>query len=230
MSGGAGYSIFYVDSFDLTYGRYYLAFNNKLFCRGDHHSTVTAAGFTGRNIMVFDVSNASRPKRVSGTVIDRQNRVSFVPASSETRYLVVDESGVSLPHSIIADSPSNLKKNNHSADYILIVPGGFEEAAGEHITLRRWEGLEGMVVCLEDIYDEFNHGLASPRAIKEFLSYATNRWQGNNLKYVVLAGEGTFDYKDNLGYGENLIPPIMVSTPRGLFAADNQYGDVRGDP
>ncbi len=194
LSGDATYSIFYVDSFDLKYGRYYLAFNNRLFCRGDNHSTVTAAGFASRNIMVFDVSNASSPKLVSGTFIDQQNRVSFVPASSETRYLVVDESGVSLPHSIIADSPSRLKKNNPSADYIVIVPGGFEEAAGELINLRRWKGLEGMVVCLEDIYDEFNHGLASPWAIKEFLSYAYNRWNGNNMKYVVLAGEGTFDY------------------------------------
>jgi hypothetical protein len=229
LSGDATYSIFYVDSFDLKYGRYYLAFNNRLFCRSDHHSTVTVGGFASRNIMVFDVSNAFSPKLVSGTFIDQQNRVSFVPAFSETRYLVVDESGVSLPHSIIADSPSHLKKNNPWADYIVIVPEGFEEAAGELINLRRWSGLEGLVVCLEDIYDEFNHGLTSPWAIKEFLSYAYNRWNGSNLKYVVLAGEGTFDYKDNLGYGENLIPPIMVSTPRGLFAADNQYGDVRGE-
>ena|GEM_PF-971865 len=228
LSGGATYSIFYVDSFDLKYGRYYRALNNRLFCRGDNHSTVTVEGFASRNIMVFDVANPFTPKLVSGTTIDQQNRVSFVPASSETRYLVVEESGISLPYSIIADSPSRLKKNNHSADYIVIVPGGFEEAAGELINLRQWSGLDGMVVCLEDIYDEFNHGLASPWAIKEFLSYAYNKWNGKNLKYVVLAGEGTFDYKDNLGYGENLIPPIMVSTPQGLFAADNQYGDVSG--
>lgn len=229
LSGNATYSIFHVDSFDLKYGQYYLAFNNRLFCRGDNHAAVTVEGFASRNIMVFDVSNGFSPKLVSGTFIDRQNRVSFVPASPETRYLVVDESGVSLPHSLIADSPSSLKKNNPSADYIVIVPEGFAEAAGELIDLRRWSGLAGMVVCLEDIYDEFNHGLANPRAIKEFLSYAYNSWNGNNLQYVVLAGEGTFDYKDNLGYGENLIPPIMVSTPRGLFAADNRYGDVRGN-
>jgi len=229
LSGHATYSIFHVDSFDLKYGRYYLAFNNRLFCRGDNHSTVTAAGFASRNIMVFDVGNAFSPKLVSGTFIDRQNRVSFVPASSETRYLVVDESGVIRPHSIIADSPSHLKKNNCRADYIVIVPQGFADAAGELVNLRRSSGLEGIVVYLEDIYNEFNHGLASPRAIKEFLSYACNRWNGNNLKYVVLAGEGTYDYKDNLGYGENLIPPIMVNTPRGLFAADNQYGDLSGD-
>ena len=48
-------------------------------------------------------------------------------------------------------------------------------------------------------------------------------------KYVVLAGEGTFDYKDNQGHGGNLIPPIMIGTPEGLFPSDNHFADIDGD-
>ena len=48
-------------------------------------------------------------------------------------------------------------------------------------------------------------------------------------RYVVLAGDGSMDYKDNLGYGGNLIPSRMVSTPDGLSASDNYLADVNGD-
>jgi hypothetical protein len=43
---------------------------------------------------------------------------------------------------------------------------------------------------------------------------------------VLLAGHGTFDYKDNFGYGGNLIPPAMVSTPDGLAPSDVWFADV----
>jgi hypothetical protein len=46
---------------------------------------------------------------------------------------------------------------------------------------------------------------------------------------VVLAGEGTYDYKNNQAYGDNLLPPLMASTPHGLFASDNQFADVVGN-
>jgi len=31
-----------------------------------------------------------------------------------------------------------------------------------------------------------------------------------------------------LGYDDNLVPPLLVSTPEGLFASDNRFGDVKG--
>jgi hypothetical protein len=85
-----------------------------------------------------------------------------------------------------------------------------------------------MVVTLEDIYENFNFGMPSPQAIREFLSYAYNRWSGKKVKYAVLAGKGTYDYKDYLGLGDNLVPVILAKTPEGLFAADKTFGDVTG--
>jgi hypothetical protein len=84
-----------------------------------------------------------------------------------------------------------------------------------------------LVVDLEDIYDEFNFGIESPYAIQDFLSYAYNNWNGPP-QYVVLAGEGTLDYLDNLGYGDNHIPPVLVSTPYGLYPSDNTLADAVG--
>ena len=85
-----------------------------------------------------------------------------------------------------------------------------------------------MVVNLEDIMDEFNYGISSPIAIHDFLAYAYYNWE-KAPRYVVLAGEGTYDYKDNMGLGDNLVPTMVVSTPSGLFPSDNYFADADGD-
>jgi hypothetical protein len=48
-------------------------------------------------------------------------------------------------------------------------------------------------------------------------------------KYVALAGEGSFDYKDYMGYGDCLVPPLMTAGAENLYVSDNLYADVTGD-
>ncbi|MBK6574590.1 MAG: hypothetical protein IPG17_00005, partial [Sandaracinaceae bacterium] len=48
-------------------------------------------------------------------------------------------------------------------------------------------------------------------------------------RYVVLAGEGTFDYLNIRGLNGNLLPALMVNTPGGLFASDTAFADLDDD-
>jgi hypothetical protein len=229
LDNGVPYSIFYINSFDLDYRRHYRAVNNRLFCRGGDNPVITIEGFTGPDVMVFDITDPAQPKQVTGTTVDMGSRVSFIPSSPETLYLAVNHYGLQTPVGVFANKASDLKKNGSMADYVVITPPGLEETAAGLTGLRRGKGLDTMVVELEDIYDEFNHGISSPEAIKAFLSYAYYNWNKNGPEYVVLAGEGTYDYKNHMGYGDNLVPPMLVSTPDGLFAADNWFADVSGN-
>lgn len=228
LDSGAPYSIFYLDSFDLGFQRYYQAVNNRLFCRGNGNAVITVEGFTEPDIMVFDVTDHLRPRLVTGTTIDGTNRVSFTPSAPNNLYLVLNKSAGQSPLSFRPDHPSHLKRKQNSADYVMIVGNGLEDEVQDLVYLRERKGFKTMVVELEDIYDEFNHGISNPEAIQAFLSYAYRKWKGKVPVYAVLVGNGTYDYKDNLGYGDNLVPPILVSTPKGLFASDNLFGDVRG--
>jgi hypothetical protein len=229
LDNGVPYSIFYVNSFDLDYHRHYRAENNHIFCRGDENPVITIEGFSDSNIMVFDVTDPVLPKQITGTTIDSSNRVSFIPSSPESLYLALNHNGVQPPLAVFANKASGLKKNGNTADYVVLAPPGLEETALGLTDLRQGSGLTTMVVELEDIYDEFNYGISSPEAIKEFLSYAYHNWNKNGPEYVVLAGEGTYDYKNYLGYGDNLIPPKLMATPDGIFASDNWFGDVAGN-
>ena len=76
--------------------------------------------------------------------------------------------------------------------------------------------------------DEFNDGIDSPHAIRKFLAHAYRRWS-QAPRFVALAGAGNLDYRNNLGLGGNLVPPLMVATPDGLYASDNRFVDVDQD-
>jgi len=130
--------------------------------------------------------------------------------------------------SVKAVAASKLSSRNNAADYLVIAPEELVATARRLADYRRGKGLKSMVVALDDVMNEFNHGISSPEAIKRFLAVAFTRWR-KSPRYVVLAGDGSLDYKDALGFGGNLIPPKLVPTDSGLAASDNYLADVDGD-
>jgi alpha-tubulin suppressor-like RCC1 family protein len=233
LDTGAPYSIFYVDSFDLTYERYYQAIGNRVLVRGDGNNVITIEGFSTGNIFVFELGDSKKPEIIVASTLDNgapdgSYRVSFTPAAPDEPYLALTLGAASTPVSVTPDTASKLKQRKNQADYLVIAPFELKQTAEELAVYRQDRGLDTMVVDLQDIYDEFSYGLSSPEAIRDFLSYAYHNWK-KAPRYVVLAGEGTYDYKDNQGYGDNLLPVLMVATPHGLFASDNRFVDVVGN-
>jgi len=167
LDPGVPYSQFYIDSFDLTYQRRYQAVGDRLWLRGDGNAVVTVGGFSGPDILVFDLANSAAPRLVAVTKVDQAAdgyRVSFRPATPTTPYLVVVRGGASALVSVVPDVPSQLKQKSNAADYLVITPGELKSAAAVLASYREGQGLKALVVELEDIYDEFNDGVASPEA------------------------------------------------------------------
>ena len=69
---------------------------------------------------------------------------------------------------------------------------------------------------------------ADPRAIRAFLRRADSTWQHPPL-FVVLVGDGTYDYRDIRGQGGSVVPAVLTKTPDGLFPSDNWYVDFDED-
>jgi hypothetical protein len=233
LDTGAPYSIFYVDSFDLTYQRNYQAVADRLLAHGGGNNVITIEGFSSGDIFVFDLGDSKKPEIIAASTLDNgapdgSYRVSFTPAAPDEPYLAQTLDAASTPVSVTPDTASKLTQRKNQADYLVIAPSELKQDAVELGGYRQSRGLDAMVVDLQDIYDEFNYGLSSPEAIRDFLSYAYHNWK-KAPRYVVLVGEGTYDYKDNLGYGDNLLPVLMVATPHGLFASDNRFVDVVGN-
>jgi hypothetical protein len=85
-------------------------------------------------------------------------------------------------------------------------------------------------VALEEVYSEFGFGESRPEALQEFLAYAYHHWRAPSLRYVLLLGDATYDFKNYLGTGVlNQVPPLMVKTTYLWTASDPAYGAVNGD-
>jgi uncharacterized repeat protein (TIGR01451 family) len=179
--------------------------------------------YTVSHLVNFEVSSASSPYSV--TFYDGA-------AQPGTRYLALTHDRLKSPLSIVQDAPSNLADPANQADYIIIAPEEFIPYVQPLVTHRAGQGLAVQVVGLEPIFDEFNYGIYSPEAIRDFLAYAYHNWSGDPPSYVLLVGDGTYDYKDYLGDGNpNLLPPYLawVDPWIGETAADNRYVTVAGD-
>ncbi|MBN1670751.1 MAG: DUF11 domain-containing protein [Kiritimatiellae bacterium] len=228
---GVAWSIFYLDSFDLTYQRRYEAVAERLLCRVEGRATVAVTGFAGPDIRVFDVTDAGWPVRVAGVSVTPAGdayEVRFTPPNPDGVYYAVSDAGLSVASAIEADAASDLRAPGNTADYVVICPPAFAEAAETLAAYRQAQGMDARVVLTDDIYDEFNHGLAGPDAIRQFLAHAYGTWT-RAPRFVLLAGKGTYDYKNFLGYDSCLVPPLMVKTPQQLHASDNRLADLDGD-
>lgn len=80
-----------------------------------------------------------------------------------------------------------------------------------------------LVTTVEGIYDEFNNGIKSPYAIRDFLSFAYHNWT-TAPTYILLLGDASRNNDDN-----DLVPTMHVQTIRfGATGSDVWYTMVDG--
>jgi hypothetical protein len=231
LDAGVSQSIVYVDSFALRYSRHYRTDSASFHFGSDENRVVSVDGFLEPMVSLLDLSDPSRPAWISGAKVEPSEhgyRVSFAPPTANAPYLAVTPSGVKAPVAVRADAPSELRSKGGGADYLVIAPEGLALGARELASYRGASGLRTAVVLMEDVFDEFHHGIPSPHALRDFLAYAYGNWR-TRPRYVVLIGKGTYDYKNVLGQGDNPLPPLMAATENGLFASDVRMADVLAD-
>ncbi|MBC8254948.1 MAG: hypothetical protein H8E35_13115, partial [Ardenticatenia bacterium] len=228
----------FVNEFGLDYYRAYIAEDDALTFSGEGPGTwqYEVASFTSSAIEAFDITDPVNVSRIINATIvpgDGSYTLKFRDTiASRRRYLALISEQVKGPVGIVADNPSDLKAAANGADYLIITHGNFYQDVLPLASYRAAQGLRARVIDVQDIYDEFSYGLFDPHAIRDFLAYAYTNWQPPAPSYVLLVGDGTFDFKDNLGTGEgNYIPPYLalVDPWLGETASDNRYVTISGD-
>ncbi|MEM1178608.1 MAG: C25 family cysteine peptidase [Acidobacteriota bacterium] len=106
------------------------------------------------------------------------------------------ENGASKPAAVLLDRPSHYRSLAEQVDYVMVVPHPFREALEPLADLHRRRGLKVELVDVEDIYDEFNHGIAHPKAIRDFLAHANGSWVAPAPRFVLLVGDASWDVKN----------------------------------
>ncbi|MBK8169126.1 MAG: hypothetical protein IPK60_02125 [Sandaracinaceae bacterium] len=220
----------YIDSIDVTYPRTFAANDSQLTFATPSATTVRVDGFRDGAVGIFDVTVANEPRIVDGAEVATTSGVTSFgfDAAAGTTYAAATPQSLQSPSRVWADHASSLRDAANAAQYIIITTEVLHDEAVRLANTRITRGFSALVVDVEDIYDEFNFGAPNPHAIQTFLAYANSSW-GVTPRYVLLAGTSTFDFRDALGLGGNLVPPLMLRTAHGLFPADSQYVDFNHD-
>jgi hypothetical protein len=185
-------------------------------------------GFSSENIFLFDTTDPVAPIMLTGAHAEANGLLRFQDQTvAPRRYFAAAQSTLSS-RPVYGDQPSNLSSASGGIDYLVIGYGPFLPAVQPLIQLRVAQGLTVMSVDVQDVYDEFSHGLFDPRAIRDLLGHAAAEWEPVP-DYVLLVGDGTIDFHDYLGHGwHNYLPAYPADVERRLApepaetASDNE--------
>lgn len=196
---------------------------------------ITVHGFKRDDIFVWDVTDPAHPIILMNTqLVDEGRRFALHSSDSgsvASRYYAFSPEHFQPPLFFYADQPSAWRSTANAADYILITSEQFYASALLLADHRRQQGLRVAIIGIQDIYDEFSHGLFDPHAIRDFLAYAYTNWQRPAPLYVLLLGDANQDYKDNLGNGTvNYVPSWNLNSAlSGEVSSDDWFAQVHGD-
>ncbi len=233
-SSGLGY----LDWFEIFYSRS-LTSQNDLFSFHTQDTSATAKyniiGFTSNNIQIFDVTDFQNVKTITNTTV-MANSITFqlqLNSGTLKEIYAVGPTGfksVSNLTKINNQDLHSLVSSGDSIQFIVISHNEFRSAANRlknHREVLGPDRLRTLVVDVNEIYNEFGGGLSSPMAIRNFLKFAYNSSPAQSLKYVLLFGDGDYDYRRIITSGTNWIPPW--ETPESYssinsYASDDLFG------
>jgi uncharacterized repeat protein (TIGR01451 family) len=223
------------DRYELAYGHAYQADSDQLEFEQSSAGTFEyeVSGFTVPVVEVYDITEPlSATQIVSGVVntAGASYSIRFGDTVPTTRtYLALTPDRWLEPDRMEPYWPANLRNPANAANYVIVSHADFLGAAHQLASYRASQGLRTLVVDVQDVYDEFGFGPATPFAIREFVRFAYQNWQ---TSYLVLLGDGTYDPKNHLNQGvvSYLTPYLGFVDPwLGETATDNWFVAVSGE-
>ncbi|MEJ2613941.1 MAG: type IX secretion system sortase PorU, partial [Ignavibacteriaceae bacterium] len=234
----------YLDYFEITYQKNLTATNDSLiFYSKDTTSVINynLSGFSNSNIQVYDISDYANIKTVSGMVPPSGGEFKFEAGENSgkvSKYIAVGNDKYKTPENPEEISNQNLHGIKDGAQYIIITDKSFNEQANRLKNYRENESKEkltSIVVDVNQIYNEFSGGALDVTGIRNFIKYAYDNWT-IRPEYVLLFGDGNYDYKDIEGSNNNFVPPYETSpdvyhkyNEIWSYPMDDYYAMVDGD-
>lgn len=142
--------------------------------------------------------------------------VDSVETQNDVRYMLYTDSRVATPvvsgipprYSGVLSRPENISSKT---EYLIIAPEDFQQSALKLANFRSSAEaaypLQTSLVLSEDIYRLYTGGSISPIALRDYIAYARSLCP--DLRYVLMAGAGHFDYREKTaGIPKLRLPPF----------------------
>jgi Peptidase family C25 len=231
VSLGGNSDVSLIGALRISYWHKYAADANQLRFTAQGGQRVTLGGFTASNVRVMDVTNPNSPQELIGTLSGSKSSpvLSLTVPGTTARTLYAFAGEQAKSGTISKNIPSNWRQAGQSADYVVITRGDLAASLDPLVTYRRGQGYKVVVVDVEDLYDEFSYGHRSTQALRDFLAFTKANW-GPAPRFVLLAGDGTYDYNNYLGFGDtSVVPARLIDTAQMETSSDDYYVDFNDD-
>jgi hypothetical protein len=188
----------------------------------------------GTDILAWDVTNPSMPVLMTNTATTGGLAIirDSVKAPAYKRFVVAS---TFRNASLERITWVNLRTDLTQADVLVITHPSLKRSADAYAAYREGQGeLSVSVVTTDQIFNEFSFGITDPTAIRNFLQHAYNTWD-RKPRYVLLWGDGHFDYKNISTSAPNYVIPFESIEPvahnNGLFTrtVDDFFARLAGD-
>jgi hypothetical protein len=159
-------------------------------------------------MQVWNVTNRQTPVLMPVTVNDKQEGSITAAGNRLHEYLVFSPEQAFTPETAITVVNQNLS-TRETPDLLIVTSATWRTQAERLADFRRKnDKMDVLVVSSQEVYNEFASGQPDPTAFRDFARLLYNQTPGK-LKYLLLFGDATFDYKN---YTKLLTPAQLAST------------------
>ena len=173
------------------------------------------------DVLLLDVTEPYSPVQITDTDVSGSRRNLRLSATGFRRLRCALASGLLAPKEVVRRSPGNLRTAAETGDYYIVCPDEFYHA-GELFARYREGNVAGIpnarvrVAKLSEVYDDYAFGIEEPGAIRRLL-------QAKRPAYVLLAGDGTYDYRNILSLRTG---PVLPPYELGYDIDPEVYGGI----
>lgn len=204
----------YLDYFEVHYGRSLVAINDEISFESPTGTGVagyTIRGFAAGDLVGLDITDPVNPEELhrpsaSGDYSFR-GPLSLL-RNGARRYFVGSASKAKKVAAAVPADFGDLRNRPLNADVLVITHKDFKTVAQQYADYRTSTGRNrAAVVTTDEIYTEYSNGNLDPTAIRDYIAQAVKSWTRPPL-YVVLFGDGTFDYRNISSRQKQLVPTM----------------------
>ena len=176
--------------------------------------------------------NISNPYNIYELLTNNENDNYYVIKNDSlySRNILFDLEDIVYPFFSKKVKNSNIL-NGISPDLLIITHSNFFQDSQRIKLLREAEGLSVSITNINDIYNQFSSGNQDVSAIRNYIKHVYNI-SDKKLKYVLLFGDCSYDYKDRIPNNTNFIPIYQSYNSFNniySFSSDDYFGFLESD-
>ncbi|WP_300621436.1 C25 family cysteine peptidase [Dokdonella sp.] len=140
--------------------------------------------------VLYGSDGVRRPGRLQGP-----GRYAFAPAPVGAELFPVFGDGLARPVKLRAAAENRWGKPDHAYDYLIVSHPTLIDAIRPLAEFHEKRGLKVAVLDIDAVYDEFNHGITHPQAVRNLVDTAWHSWPEPRPRFLLLVGDSSFDIR-----------------------------------